>query len=95
MRFKDELQQQFYYRSQIDYSYWRIQYISNHSCEIQNPLEAMIDKATGFDKEKVKLKIDEVKYLVKVIIRCKKKIGYDTDRDKKFQTELNKLARKK
>ena len=88
MKFKDELQKQIYYRSQIDYCYWMIQNISNHKGEIQSPLEAMIDKATGFDKQKVKDALATVIYMVKTIIRCKGKIGYDTATDEEFLAEL-------
>lgn len=93
MRFKDELQRQIYYRSQIDYSYWMIQEISRHNGKMQFPLAAMIDKATGFDKVKILERIDQVKYLVIVIIRCKKKLNYEVDEDKKFLKQLQKLEK--
>ncbi len=91
MRFKDELQRYLYYVSQIDYCYWVIKEVSKHTGKMESPLEAMIDKATGFDKELVIKQIDEIKYLSSVIIRCKKKLGYDVDNDKKFLKELKKL----
>ena len=91
MKFKDELQRQIYYRSQIDYSYWMIKEISGHNSKPQSPLEAMVDEATGFSKAKVKERVKEVKYLVSVIIRCKKKLDYDTENDRKLLSKLKKL----
>lgn len=34
MKFKDDLQKEIYYRSQIDYCYWMIQEISQHKGEM-------------------------------------------------------------
>ena len=93
MRFKDELQRQLYYRSQIDYSYWRIQEISKHNAEMQNPLEALFNKATGFDEAKVLERIKEVKSLAFVIIRCKARLGYDVKSDKQFLYKIRKLEK--
>ena len=93
MRFKDELQRQIYYISQIDYSYWRIQEISKHKAKMQNPLEALIDKASGFEEAQVLGRIKEVKYLASVIIRCKKKLDYETDADKLFLKKIRKLEK--
>lgn len=92
MRFKDELDRQLYYRVQIDYCYWMIQQISKHNAEIQSPLNAMIDRATGFDKAIVKSRIKDVKYCMSVVIRCKEKLGYDTKKDKSFLIEIKKLV---
>lgn len=95
MRFKDDLQKEIYYRSQIDYCYWMIQEISQHKGEMQSPLAAMIDEATGFSKAKMKEQIDNAIYLMKVVIRCKPKClaKYDVANDKKFLAELQKLKR--
>ena len=93
MRFKDELQRQIYYRSQIDYSYWRIQEISKHNAEMQNPLDALIDKATGFDEAQVLERIKEVKHLAQCIIRCKARLGYETIPDKQFLYKIRKLEK--
>ncbi len=93
MRFKDELQRQIYYRSQIDYSYWRIQEISKHNAKMQSPLEALIDKASGFEEAQVLERIEEVKCLASVVIRCKKKLDYETDADKDFLKAIRKLHR--
>ena len=93
MRFRDELDRQLYYRSQIDYSYWRIKEISKHNAEMQSPLEALIDKATGFEEAKVLERIEEVKYLASVIIRCKARLGYDTKADKQFLYKIRKLEK--
>lgn len=93
MKFKDDLQKEIHYRSQIDYCYWMLQEISQHHGQMQNPLAAMIDEATGFNKAKVKEKINDCIYLIKTVIRCKPKClaGYDVTEDKKFLKELNKL----
>lgn len=91
MRFKDELQRQLYYRGIIDYCYWEIQEISNHTGKLQSPLEAMIDRATGFDIKKTVEKIDNIKDFVSMIIRCKKKIGYDLKNDKEFLKKLKSI----
>ncbi len=91
MRFKDELKRQLYYRGQIDYSYWVIQAISDHTGEMKSPLEAMIDKATGFDVHKAVERINEIKYYVSIIIRCKKKLGYDLKNDKEFLKKLKSI----
>lgn len=93
MRFKDELQRQLYYRSQIDYSYWRIQEISKHNAKMQSPLEALIDKASGFEEAQVLERIEEVKYLAQCIIRCKARLGYETKPDKQFLYKIRKLEK--
>ena len=93
MRFKDELQRQIYYRSQIDYSYWRIQEISKHNAKMQSPLDALIDEASGFQEVHVLERIKEVKYLASVIIRCKARLGYETKADKQFLYKIRKLEK--
>lgn len=93
MRFKDDLQRELYYVSQIDYCYWMIQEMSEHKGVMQSPLEAMIDEATGFNKVKVKDQIDTAIYLVTVLIRCKKKLEYDVETDKEFLKEIKKLGK--
>ena len=70
-----------------------IQEISNHVGKMESPITAMVDAATGFDKERVKMHIKQVKYLAWVIIRCKKKIGYDVTNDRKFLSELIKMEK--
>ncbi len=88
MRFKDELQRQIYYRGQIDFCYWVIQELAKNKCELQTPLEAMIDKATGFNIQRTIDSIDQIKHMVSSIIRCKKKLGYDPVKDKEFLKKL-------
>ncbi len=84
MKFESELQRIIYYTGQIDFCYWRIQEISKHTGKMESPLEAMIDKVTGFSEHKVKASIKEVRHLVKTVIRCKPKIGFDPVKDKEF-----------
>lgn len=91
MRFKDDLQRYIYYTSQIDYCYWAIQSISKHTYDACDPLTALIDKATGFDKIKVKNNISNVREAIKTIIRCKKKLSFDTERDEEFLNHLKKI----
>lgn len=91
MRFKDELQRQIWYRSQIDYSYWMIQEISKHTGEMQSPIVAMVDKATGYDKVRLKENIKTVRRCIRTIINGKEKLGYDAEDDKRFLKELKKL----
>lgn len=88
MRFKDPLQKYIYYSSQIDYSYYMIQEISKHNGKMESPLIAMVDRATGFDRAKVKERIKDVRFLISTVIRCKEKLGYDASNDRKFKTEL-------
>lgn len=92
VRFKDELQRQIYYRGQIDYCYWLLQEMSEHTGERQNPLEAMIDKATGFNKEKVLQNIRQTKNLIGLIIKYKKKLGYATDADAELLKKIKKVT---
>ena len=91
MRFESELQKELYYRSQIYFCYFGIQLISGHMNKPQSPLEAMVDKATGFDKANVKERIKEVRSLIRTIIRCKGKMGYDNSGDKEFLHKLKSL----
>jgi hypothetical protein len=91
MRFKDELQEQLYFISQIDYCYWRLQQISEDSSKTESPLAALIDEATGFDKAKIKDLTDQSKYLVSTIIRCKKKLEFDAKGDKELLKKLAEL----
>lgn len=91
MRFKDDLQRFIYYKSQIDYCYYAIQEICEQKGELKSPLEMMIDDATGYSKEKLLQRIDEAIYLIKVVIRCKPKCGFEVDSDKKFLSELKKF----
>lgn len=92
MKFKDDLQRLLYYTAQIDYSYFRLGQIANpnNGAVSKSPIEAMIDKVTGFDNERIKLQIKETKYLVGVIIRCKEKLGHDATADKKILSEIKK-----
>lgn len=93
MKFKDDLDRAIWYVSQIDYSYWMLQEISKHSGKMESPLEAMIDRATGFDVEKVRQRINHCILLARTIIRCKTKMGYDAGGDKKFLLKLIELRR--
>jgi hypothetical protein len=91
MKFKTELEKQLYYQSQIDYSYWRLKAIYSETGKPQAPLEAMIDKATGFNTVKLKQSIKEIKMLINTIIKCKKELGFDTENDTKSLTELKSI----
>lgn len=92
-KFANAFEKELYYVSQIDFSYWMLKKISNHSSKIENPLNAMIGRATGFDKIKVLQQIKACKYYAGVIIRCKEKLNYETENDKKFLTAIKKLER--
>jgi len=91
MRFKDELQKYIYYKSQIDYCYYMLEAIINNKQPDKSPINMLIDKATGFDKELLKREKENIQYLVSVMIRCKTKIGHETENDKKFLKEIKKL----
>ena len=93
MMFKNNLEKEIYYRSQIDYCYWRIQDISKHNAAPQSILDALIDKSTGFDKTLVFERIKEVKYLSGVIIRCKSRLGINAKSDSRFLYEIKKLEK--
>jgi hypothetical protein len=84
MRFKDELQREIYYTSQIDLSYLGLRKIMEENETLNSPMVAIVDKATGYDKVKFKEDADNAIKLVKRIIRCKEKLGYGTVNDKYF-----------
>jgi hypothetical protein len=94
MRFENDLQRELYYRSQIDYAYYLIKELSKHTAKPESPLNMLIDKATGYDKHKLKENIKLFKYWAGVVIRCKGKIGLDNSRDKEFLKGLKKLEKK-
>lgn len=88
MRFKDELQKEIYYISQIDYCYWQISEIAKEKYIPVDPITNLINQVTGFTKAQDKSKILELIYLMGVIIRCKTKLGYEVDNDVQFKEKL-------
>jgi len=91
MRFKDNIQKWIYYTGQIDYCYYRIKSLSDKLNEPKTPIDAMIDKASGFSKQQFDEIAKEIKYLSGVIIKCKKKLGYETATDESLLETIKKL----
>jgi hypothetical protein len=95
MRFENDFQRELYYTSQIDCCYFILSEFSKTKDDLRSPIEIMVDKVTGFDKKMLLDKVDDVIDLVKTIIRCKKKLEYDTDDDAKFLKELRNFKKSK
>jgi hypothetical protein len=93
MRFRDSLDRELYYSSQIDFCYWRIQEMSKHTGKMESPLNALIDKATGFDIANTLENITVIRSYVSCIARCKKALGYDPRSDKDFLKKLNEIRK--
>jgi hypothetical protein len=94
MRFRNPLQREIYYISQIDFCYFALQEMESDSIEKLRPIESIIDSATGIDKHLIQQKIDSSIELLKCIIKCKKILSYDISDDIYFLHKLNKLRKR-
>ena len=93
MRFKDSVQRELHYRSQIDYCYYAIREIDKEHNKPKSPLVAAVDRATGYGKEKDKIHTSTVIGLMKTVVRCKTALGIDCDGDKEALKAALKLQR--
>jgi len=93
MKFHNELERYIHYVSQIDYCYFQINQIAKENQLKLDPITALIDKVTGFDKLKDQETIKNLVYLMGVIIRSKQKLDYDVTGDRKFLNELKKIGK--
>jgi len=75
--------------AEIDFCYWALKEISGQlGTSPKSPIEDLIDKSTGFYKEKTDQIQKNGEELIKRIIKNKTKLNIDSKRDKEFLKKI-------
>lgn len=77
--------------AEYECSLWMLKKILLELQRPSNPIEQMVDEATGYKKERFRKLREEAIALVKNIIKCKRRLGEDITFDKEVLKKMKDL----